>query len=199
MNQVREKKQIILEIATRIFSRYGYNKTSLDEIAAEARIAKGTIYYYFPSKEELFISVVRAQANSFVDEMRRKLSQEKGFEEKLRYFIQAPVKYVCEEMPIWLDGLKSIPFNFSQHFDEFRRHNRTKMLELMLEILREGIAEGVVSDIIPEERLSEVINDWFMLGNLSVVVVDFDDLLRRLEQDHEVIMNMIMYGIIKRG
>lgn len=199
MNQVKEKKQIILEIATRIFSRYGYNKTSLDEIAAEARIAKGTIYYYFPSKEELFISVVRAQANSFVDEMRRKLSQEKGFEEKLRYFIQAPVKYVCEEMPIWLDGLKSIPFNFSQHFDEFRRHNRTKMLELMLEILREGIAEGVVSDIIPEERLSEVINDWFMLGNLSVVVVDFDDLLRRLEQDHEVIMNMIMYGIIKRG
>jgi len=198
MNQIRGKKQMILDLATRIFSRYGYAKTSLDEIAAEANIAKGTIYYYFPSKEELFIRVVEAQANNFVDEMRRNLLMEKGFEKKLRYFIQAPVRYVCEEMPIWLEGLKAIPFNFSEHFDNFRKHNRDKMLELLLEILKEGYAEGVVSDMIPEERLCEVINDWFLLGNLSMAV-DFDDILRRVERDHEVIMQLIMYGIIKRG
>ena len=51
MNQAKDKKQIILDIATRLFSRYGYNKTSLDEVASEAQIAKGTVYYYFSSKE----------------------------------------------------------------------------------------------------------------------------------------------------
>ena len=41
MNQAKDKKQIILDIATRLFSRDGYNKTTQAEIAEEARIGKG--------------------------------------------------------------------------------------------------------------------------------------------------------------
>jgi AcrR family transcriptional regulator len=199
MNQIREKKQIILDIAARIFSRYGYAKTSVDEIAQEAKIAKGTIYYYFPSKEELFLNVVKEQAQLFVDEMREKINEVEGFEAKLRFFMQAPMTYVCEKMPLWVEGLQAIPFNFQQHFDTFRQDNRKKMLELLLEIMREGIQQNLVSDLIPPDRLCEVINDWFLLGNLSVVVVDFNELLIRIKRDHEAIMQLIMYGIMKRG
>ena len=61
------------------------------------------------------------------------------------------------------------------------------------------MAEGIVSDRISSERLCEVLNDWFLLGDLSVMVVDFEGLLRRIERDHEVIMQLILYGIVKRG
>jgi hypothetical protein len=37
------------------------------------------------------------------------------------------------------------------------------------------------------------------MGNLSIVVVDFDELLQRIKRDHEVIIQLIMYGIMKRG
>jgi AcrR family transcriptional regulator len=37
-------------MATQLFTRFGFAKTSLDEIAAAAQIAKGTVYYYFPVK-----------------------------------------------------------------------------------------------------------------------------------------------------
>ncbi|HPF09440.1 MAG TPA: TetR/AcrR family transcriptional regulator [Candidatus Cloacimonadota bacterium] len=199
MNQTREKKQIILDIATRIFSRYGYAKTSLDEIAQDAKIAKGTIYYYFPSKEDLFLNVVKAQAQQFVQEMHGSLSKVHGFENKLRYFMQAPMIYVCEKMPLWVEGLKAIPFNFQQHFDGFREENRGNMLSLLMEIIHEGIEQGLVSDRISADRLCEVINDWFLMGYLSIVVVDFDELLLRIKRDHETIMQLIMYGIVKRG
>lgn len=199
MNQIRDKKQMILDIAARIFSRYGYAKTSLDEIAQEAKIAKGTIYYYYPSKEELFLMVVKEQAQSFVDEMRRNLHSIDGFENKLRYFLHAPVTYVCQKMPVLLEGLKTIPFNLQQHFDSFRAENRGKMVELLLEILRDGIEQGLVSDRVSPEALCEVINDWFLLGNMSVVVQDFEELLNRIERDHETIIQLILYGIVKRG
>jgi AcrR family transcriptional regulator len=199
MNQAKDKRQMILDIAARIFSRYGYGKTSLDDIATEAKIAKGTIYYYFPSKEELFINVVSEQARTFMSEIQSKLNEIKGFEEKLSFFMQAPIRYICNEMPIWLDGLKSIPFNYKEHFEQYRNLNRDKMLNILTGIIKEGIAEGMVSDRIMAERLCEVLNDWFLLGDLSVMVVDFEGLLQRIERDHDLIMHLILYGIVKRG
>jgi AcrR family transcriptional regulator len=199
MNQTRDKKRMILDIATGIFSRYGYAKTSLDEIARQARIAKGTVYYYFPNKEELFISVVTEQAKGFIETMQSRLKEVEGFENKLRFFMQTPIKYICDEMPIWLEELKSIPFNYKEHFEKYRNLHRETMLRMLIDIIQQGVAEGMVSDRISSERLCEVLNDWFLLGDLSVMVVDFEGLLRRIERDHEVIMQLILYGIVKRG
>lgn len=48
----------ILSVANKLFSRFGFHKTSMDEIAKIARKAKGSLYYHFSSKEELFREVV---------------------------------------------------------------------------------------------------------------------------------------------
>ena len=51
-------KESILSVANKLFSRFGFHKTSMDEIAKIARKAKGSLYYHFASKEELFKEVV---------------------------------------------------------------------------------------------------------------------------------------------
>ena len=48
------KRQAILDAALKLFSQYGYRRTSIDDIAREAEIAKGTVYLSFKSKEEIF-------------------------------------------------------------------------------------------------------------------------------------------------
>ena len=48
------KETVILAAAKQLFGHYGYRRTSIDDIAQEARIAKGTVYLYFKSKEEIF-------------------------------------------------------------------------------------------------------------------------------------------------
>lgn len=48
------KRTAILDAALRLFSQYGYRRTSIDDIAREAEIAKGTVYLSFKSKEEIF-------------------------------------------------------------------------------------------------------------------------------------------------
>jgi AcrR family transcriptional regulator len=54
-----ERPQEILEAAFVEFSRNGYAATTLDQIAEQAGVTKGTIYVYFENKEHLFISMVR--------------------------------------------------------------------------------------------------------------------------------------------
>lgn len=52
------KKKYIMEIAKEIFFKKGYENTSMNEIAKQAKMAKGTIYLYFSSKKDLFFSLV---------------------------------------------------------------------------------------------------------------------------------------------
>ncbi|NQS97644.1 MAG: TetR/AcrR family transcriptional regulator [candidate division Zixibacteria bacterium] len=56
----------ILEAAKAVFARDGYEKTSLEEIAARCELAKGTIYYYFENKEKLLNSVVESALDEII-------------------------------------------------------------------------------------------------------------------------------------
>ncbi len=56
--QINNTKDKILTVAEKLFARFGFHKTSMDEIAKMARKAKGSLYYHFASKEDLFKEVV---------------------------------------------------------------------------------------------------------------------------------------------
>ncbi len=54
----RERERRILETATELFIRWGYKKTTIDDVAREAGVAKGTIYLHWKTREELFMNVL---------------------------------------------------------------------------------------------------------------------------------------------
>ena len=56
-----EVKSLIVESATKYFSKYGFHKTTMDEIARHIHKAKGVLYYYFKGKEELFNEVLKQE------------------------------------------------------------------------------------------------------------------------------------------
>ncbi|MGJ3239855.1 MAG: TetR/AcrR family transcriptional regulator [Anaerolineae bacterium] len=64
-------KDRILDAAMSIFSRKGYYDTNLDEIAQESASSKGSIYFHFPNKEKLFISLV----DQFADVIERNVTE----------------------------------------------------------------------------------------------------------------------------
>jgi AcrR family transcriptional regulator len=64
-----EVKSLIVESATRFFSKFGFYKTTMDEIAKHIHKAKGVLYYYYKSKEELFNEVLKQELNSVKSEL----------------------------------------------------------------------------------------------------------------------------------
>lgn len=60
-------KEAILTTAASLFTRRGVHGTSLGDIAAEARLSKGTLYYYYPTKDELIITITENCLNRMSD------------------------------------------------------------------------------------------------------------------------------------
>lgn len=82
---MNKTKKAIFESAIKIFSTYGYSGATMDGIAAQAGLAKGTLYYHFNSKEEIFnyiiekgMNVIKERIQEMVDEQSDSLSRLKA-------------------------------------------------------------------------------------------------------------------------
>ncbi|MEC7291186.1 MAG: helix-turn-helix domain-containing protein, partial [Pseudomonadota bacterium] len=82
MNQ-REKN--ILDAALQVFSRYGFKRTSMADIAAEAGISRQTLYKAFSSKEDVLRTHIRDYADNAVAEMNARLANIEGLGPQLDF------------------------------------------------------------------------------------------------------------------
>lgn len=87
MKKSKKTKEQIIHSARKLFSQEGYEAVSVDRIVAEAGQAKGTFYYYFPSKEDLLLDLIRTEMEEIFDGM-EKLTRDPslGILEKLENF-----------------------------------------------------------------------------------------------------------------
>ncbi len=72
----RRRRERILDAAAHVFSRAGYRDAAVDDIAREAATSKGGIYFHFPTKESIFIELIRATAERLVAKVEREVAQE---------------------------------------------------------------------------------------------------------------------------
>jgi TetR/AcrR family transcriptional regulator len=61
----RDTKLAIIDAAVEVFARKGYEKATIDEVAASANIAKGTVFYNFKSKEDIFFAILERGTSEF--------------------------------------------------------------------------------------------------------------------------------------
>jgi len=83
----KDRKESIFEAAVHCFNKNGYYETTIDSIAAEAKISKGGIYYHFNSKKELFIELFHYRVYKYFDFLKSYTSNIDDPEERLRIFI----------------------------------------------------------------------------------------------------------------
>ena len=68
MAEQDQKREVILEAALKRFTRFGLAKTTMEEIAKDLEMSKGSLYYYFPDKDRIYVAVVeRIVAQCFTD------------------------------------------------------------------------------------------------------------------------------------
>jgi AcrR family transcriptional regulator len=89
-----ERRDELLAVGLRLFSQRAYDELVLDDIAAQAGVAKGLIYYYFGSKRGFYVAIVQAAAA----ELRERLDPDPSSEpaERLRRSLDAYLRYVEE-------------------------------------------------------------------------------------------------------
>ncbi len=90
------RTRLIFDAAIATFSERGFEKATMDEIAAKANVAKGTIYYHFNSKAELFVYLVEEGAQLLREHVLEKLPEQATAAERLRIVIREQLAFFKE-------------------------------------------------------------------------------------------------------
>src|SRR3954447_9427818 len=85
-----QKRRTITATAARLFATRPFHKVRLDDVAAAAKVGKGTLYLYFKSKDDLYISIIYDSFASVLNHLREQLSgQDEPAWDSLRHIIAA--------------------------------------------------------------------------------------------------------------
>jgi AcrR family transcriptional regulator len=96
--RVVAKRELILQGATRLFANVGFHAACMDDLATELRIAKGSIFQHFGSKQELFLEVYKRAAKSLPSYLDApKEVRDHGFFEVLKYWLERTHHLVHED------------------------------------------------------------------------------------------------------
>lgn len=88
----KSSKIRILEVAEELFSKNGFDSTSMDSIAKEANVNKALIYYYFDNKEDIIISIFKNVQEELIKHLTEELGDNKSFDAREK--IKKEIKYL---------------------------------------------------------------------------------------------------------
>ncbi len=95
------REQQMLDAAVEVFSRKGYHDTSMDAIAAEAKISKPMLYLYYGSKDELFRACIARESMRFIEAVAVAGNPQLTPHEQLRAGLEAFLSYVDNHRLSW--------------------------------------------------------------------------------------------------
>ena len=151
----------IVTVATKLFSRFGFHKTSMDEIAKIARKAKGSLYYHFASKEELFKEVVSKEIVNLKDQLSVIVNNsDLSASGKIKTYLNKRME-VLNDAASYHETIKA---DFFEHFD-FIDDLRNELDEWEKENLKKILLQGV------ETKEFAAIEDMDVLLEVFIMVL----------------------------
>ncbi|OKP74515.1 TetR family transcriptional regulator [Paenibacillus helianthi] len=93
---VVDRRQQVLQAATKSFSLFGYKATTMDQVAKIANVGKGTIYTFFTNKEQLFDEILREVMMDMKVIAEREIRRERSFFENLHRVLDALLEFRSE-------------------------------------------------------------------------------------------------------
>jgi AcrR family transcriptional regulator len=141
----------ILRSAMQQFQRQGYRHTSIDDVAREAGVAKGTVYLHFKNKAELFLHAISEEKKQLAERFQPLFTSELTPEERLRRFIELGL-LMAREAPLaskLMSGDRELLLFLDEIAPELRDQMRQAQLESLSAMLQ-GI--GAFDQLEPQER-----------------------------------------------
>ena len=190
-NPIRER---IIGIATNIFSKFGFKKTTVDDIARALGKGKSSIYYYFKSKEDIFKAVIDKEADDLRKEIEEEVSHaEINPKDKLRNYVLLRMRFLKNFVnfneALRNDYLKNLSF-----IEEIREKYDNEEHRTIENILQEGVDKKFFS--LKERELTAMAIVTAMKGLEVPLFIRIDYPIEDLEQRIDGLLDVLFYGIV---
>jgi AcrR family transcriptional regulator len=188
-----EVKDTIISVARHIFSRFGFKKTTMDEIAQAARKGKSSIYYYFASKEEIYQAVVEKEASLLKTELISAIASVDDPREKLKVYVLVRMKTISK-LANFYNAIRNEYLSHLEFINQIRAQYDRDEIQMVEGILLEGVKDNE-----------------FKIENTSLAAIAIVTALKGMEipmfwekeeQDVEKqldnLINILFYGVVNR-
>ena len=141
----------------RNFARYGYRKTSLDDIASELEMTKGNLYRYSNNKQSLYQECIRYALYQWLEHVHETVKTVVDHEQKLRTICETALVYLKSNSPL-MDMLSKdekimSPMIHSDVYNDVYEDSRI----MITEIISSGVEDGIFREDLKVEEISEII------------------------------------------
>lgn len=191
IDRCAERREEILDAATKLFATHGYAETDTQQLADELGVGKGTLYRYFPSKRELFLAAADRGMRRLCEFIDASVSTIEDPPEKIAQVVRSYLTFFAEH-PELCELLIHERALFKERkkptYIEHREANRERLRSLY----RAYIAEGQIRDM-PVDQLLDVLGD-LLYGTMFTNY--FSDRKISVEEQARGILNIFFHGIL---
>ncbi|UOQ71406.1 TetR/AcrR family transcriptional regulator [Hymenobacter cellulosilyticus] len=144
-----DRRASILEAAAQCFSRFGYDKTTLQDIGDAARLNKASLYYYYKNKEDLFIQVVLREAERYLSALQEQVLPLTRATDKILAYLTGRLDYYRLVLNLHQLSVESLQ-RLEPMFDDVYQAVREQELAFLSQLLQEGVTDREFLKLQPE-------------------------------------------------
>jgi TetR/AcrR family transcriptional regulator, biofilm operon repressor len=151
-------KEKIQQAAYKCVARFGFEKTTLEDIAKEVNLNKASLYYYYKNKEEIFLDVTTSETVNFVEKLKTSTLELKGIEKQVFH-------YLFERSVYYLNLIQGIHIS-----EETLRQVEPLFNDLIKEVDAQEIAflKAQIDNAIKEKSLQKIDSQRFAQNILTL-------------------------------
>lgn len=188
----REKKrERILEAAAELFSTKHYHEVMMDDVAKLISVAKGTVYNYFTSKEELYFTIMHTRMESLLSILRQKIESEQNSIDSLRTFVVHLYMFMMKHRKFFLIYQRET-LNKQNSFCEDMLSLEKQMKQMIMQIISKGEAEGVFRKVDEEFAISLIFGSIYGAVQRGINENIPDE---KVAKEREEIFDFILHGL----
>ncbi|WP_128548193.1 TetR/AcrR family transcriptional regulator [Larkinella soli] len=193
MAKREDKRELIIQAASECFARFGYDKTTLDDIGKAVRLNKASLYYYYKSKDDLFIEVILRESTEYMTTLIGKVRLLNDPEAQILHFLIERLRYykhVLNLHQLSVESLQTLEPVFDQLYEGVRQQEIEFLQTLVQRMAPVGesrkIAEMLL--LVADALKNKAVRDTGAWTNQNV---DYS----RIEVDTGYIIQLIMKGL----
>jgi len=183
----------IVRAARRVIAESGFDDASMERIAAEAGISKGTIYLYFRNKEELFANVAQLGFEELMGRARTQTARARSTPAKLVALIRSALEHTAENHEIVrvLQERTQLGFRRESLLGRKLEDNREELVQYVASLVEAGARSGELRDT-DNRRTAR-----FLIESMRGAIIDRiqNPSQKGVERDAEAIVDFFLHGV----
>lgn len=182
---MNKRKRDVLKAASKVFAKYGYRGATMDEIALEAGVVKGTLYYNFKNKEEIFNGIIESGITHLREDLDKVRKMNIDAHEKLRTGIKIQLEFFYENKEFFKVILSQI------WGEEPRQAKLRESIRQYINDVKESLDEAVKDNVIEKENSLLLAHAYFS----AITSTALYDLFEKDEEKDEAIEMMLEFTL----